>query len=392
MTATNSLYFKNNNEYIKTANLDSPSFTGTPTVPTPEKISNSLKIVNVEFIKSYINSKLYKFDFDTTTSLENEISIIPNKEYIIYVSGLIDIPENSTEDIVLGTVAILDDNNNIVVQSDSSTSEVYKSTGGIVQCATLAFRSPMSGIIKAYVNYGGTKGEFASNYICAIKIDRDDNCNITIEESEHQTLYIYANNEVYSDNSFFITKNSVYKAKIVPDIGYVSGVISPSDEGIIEGNMTFTMTPAEYNPCNITINQTPNQTIIVTTEGAEYTQSFIGRYDSTYTAKVISNTGYIAGTLNTTEGIIKDDVNITATPAIAIYHNVSIRQWNHQTITLTRLDTGATTTTVFSVLEGTRILVDVTTDTGYIQGDLNVPTTFDVYEDIIVTTTHPVKR
>ena len=39
MTDTNSLYFKSNNKYIKTANLKSPNFNGTPIVPTPEKIS-----------------------------------------------------------------------------------------------------------------------------------------------------------------------------------------------------------------------------------------------------------------------------------------------------------------------------------------------------------------
>ena len=117
MTTLNSLYIKNNDEFIKTANLDSPNFTGTPTVPTPEKASLSSRIVNVEFIKNYINGKLYKFGFDTITSYENEITLIPNKEYMIYISGLIDMQENETEDIVLGTVAVLDDEDNLIVIS-----------------------------------------------------------------------------------------------------------------------------------------------------------------------------------------------------------------------------------------------------------------------------------
>ena len=393
MTDTNSLYFKSNNKYIKTANLKSPNFNGTPIVPTPEKISLNSRIVNVEFVNNYINGKIYKFGFDTITSFENIVNnLIPNKEYLIYVSGFINIPEDNTEDIVLGTVAILDDEDNVVVQSDSDVSEFYKSTGGIVQTATMAFRSPMSGTIKAYINYGGTKGNIPSDYLCITRVERDDNCNINVEESEHQTLYIYANNEVYTGKNFLISKNSVYKAKVVPDIGYISGIISPSSEGIIEGNMVFSMSPAEYNPCNIKINQTPNQTIIVTSENIEHTQSFVGRYGSDYSVRVVANTGYSPGTLNTTSGTITGEINVIVTPAIAIYHNVIIRQWNHQTITLTRMDTGETTTTLFSVLEGTRISVEVTTDSNYIPGELNVPTEFTVVADIGVTTTKPIKR
>jgi hypothetical protein len=83
--------------------------------------------------------------------------------------------ENDTEDLVLGTVALLDDEDNLIVQSDPGVSDVYKSTGGIIQSATMAFRSPMSGIRKTYVNYGGSKGNIASNYLCIIRVERDDN-------------------------------------------------------------------------------------------------------------------------------------------------------------------------------------------------------------------------
>ena len=85
-------------------------------------------------------------------------------------------------------------------------------------------------------------------------------------------------------------------------------------------------------------------------------------------------------------------MNIIATPATAVYYNIVVRQWNHQRITLTRMDTGVTTTTIFSVLEGTKILVEVTTDPDYIPGELNVPTVFNATENVVVTTTKPVKR
>ena len=393
MTSTNSLYFKNNNnEFIKTANLDSPNFTGTPSVLTPQKNYQSLRIVNVDFIKNYISGKLFKFNFDTITSFENTVTLIPNKEYIIYITGFINTPENDSEDIVLGSVVVLDNEDNVIAQSDTSTSEIYKSTGGIIQSAIIAFRSPLSGNIKTYVNYGGTKGEIPSNYLCVIRVDKDDMCDITVEESEHQTLVLYANYEEYTGNNFLIGRNSVFKTKVIPDIGYISGNVSPATEGIIEGNMTFTISPAIYNPCNITINQTPNQTIVVTSEEIEHTQSFIGRYGSMYTVRVVPDTGYSPGTPNINIGTITNSITISATSPRAIYHSISVQQWNHQTITLTRMDTGETTTTVFSVLEGTRILVEVTTDPGYISGELNVATAFDANEDIVVTSTNPIRR
>ena len=65
-------------------------------------------------------------------------------------------------------------------------------------------------------------------------------------------------------------------------------------------------------------------------------------------------------------------MTINATPAKPIYYKISVRQMLHQTITLTRLDTGETTTTIFNVLKGTRILVEVRVDDGYIPGELNV--------------------
>ena len=392
MTSSNSLYFKdkNNTEFTKTANIDSPSFIGTPRVPTPRK-SNSKRITNVEFVKAYMHDKIHNLGLKTTSAKSNELTLNPNKEYFINVSGLIDTPE-STDNITLGYVVITDDEDNVIAKSDTSVSSNYKSTGGLIQSGSLALRTPMNGIVRAYVNYSGTKGKFPANYMCAIEVNRDEYCDIYIQQSNHQTMYVIANGESYSDAECMITKNSVYNVKVVPDIGYVPGTVSPSDSGIIEDTTVFTITDATYNPCYIGINNTPNQSIVVNNEGIDHTESFTARYGSEFTVSVIVRQGYIPGTPSISEGVFTSSINITASEAKAVYRTVSIQQQLHQTITLTRLDTGDTTTTLFSVPDGTRILAEVEAAPYYTPGTLNVDKYFYANEDIVVTSTPPKTR
>ena len=205
-------------------------------------------------------------------------------------------------------------------------------------------------------------------------------------------MYVIANGESYSDAECMITKNSVYNVKVVPDIGYVPGTVSPSVSGIIEDTTVFTITDATYNPCYIGINNTPNQSIVVNNEGIDHTESFTARYGSEFTVNVIARQGYIPGTPSISEGVFTSSINITASEAKAVYRTVSIQQQLHQTITLTRLDTGDTTTTLFSVPDGTRILAEVEAAPYYTPGTLNVDKYFYANEDIIVTSTPPKTR
>ena len=386
----NSLYFRSDNgDFTKTVNVLSPSLTGTPTVPTPKK-SDSMSITNVEFVKAYIDNKIKNFKFHTVTVLNNEITLYPNKEYFINVSGLIDMKKDSGN-VTIGSIALTDNSGNVIGRIGGVSSS-YSCTGGIIQSGTIVVRTPMNGIVKGFVNYGGSKGQVAANYMCAIEVDRDDYCNITIKESPNQTMILTVNDDEYSPGDYMISKNSVYKIKAIPDINYKNGTISPGTEGIIEGDTIFTISEAVFDPCVVTINQSPNQTITVTNEETDHTESFIGRYGSTYTANVVSNRGYIAGTLNTVEGTIDNSITVQATPAIAIYRRIMIEQQPHQVITLTRLDSGDTTTTLFSVPDGTRILAEIKADADYIHGTLNVDAYFEANSDMIVTSTKPIHK
>ena len=391
MTVRNSLYFRdeNNAEFTKTANIDSPAFIGTPLVPTPKK-NNNTRITNVEFVKMYINDKIHNLGFHTVSSNTGVLNVYPNKEYIVNVSGLIDM--NEEDNIKLGYVVITDINDVVLAKSDNDISSVFNSTGGIVQSGTIRVRVPLNGIIKGYINYGGTIDKVLADYICAIEIDIDEYCNIYINQKEHQTIYVSANGETYSESEFIISKNSVYNVKVVPEIGYIPGTVTPGMSGVIEGDTTFDITNPTYDPCYISIVQTPNQTISVISEEIEYTDSFIGRYGSEFTVVVTPNTGYIPGEPTISEGVITSSISITATPAKAVYKTVSIIQQQHQVITLTRLDTGDTTNTLFSVPLGTRILAEIDVDPAYSPGTLNVDKYFFANDDIVVTSTEPQPR
>ena len=203
----NSLYFRSDTgDFTKTVNVLSPSLTGTPTVPTPKK-SSSMSITNVEFVKAYIDNKIKNFKFHTVTVLNNEITLHPNKEYFINVSGLIDMKRDSGN-VTIGSIALTDTSGNVIGRIGGVSSS-YSCTGGIIQSGTIVVRTPMNGIVKGFVNYGGSKGQVAANYMCAIEVDRDDYCNITIEESPNQTMILTVNDDEYSPGDYMISKNSV---------------------------------------------------------------------------------------------------------------------------------------------------------------------------------------
>lgn len=119
----------------------------------------------------------------------------------------------------------------------------------------------------------------------------------------------------------------------------------------------------------VTINQSPNQTITVTYNGQEYTNSFAASYGSKYTVSISPKNGYIAGTLNHTSGIITDNIIISATSAIIKQFTVTINQTEHQTIKV--ICNGETYTNTFTAPYGSTYTATVTPNTGYNAGTLN---------------------
>lgn len=105
-----------------------------------------------------------------------------------------------------------------------------------------------------------------------------------------------------------------YTIEVIPDDGYKAGEISPAS-GNADEDISFSVTPAEEDVMTITITQTPNQTIVVTANGEEHTETFTAEKDTEWTAKVVPALGYAAGTLSAVGGTLIADVEVSATEA-----------------------------------------------------------------------------
>ena len=117
----------------------------------------------------------------------------------------------------------------------------------------------------------------------------------------------------------------------------------------------------------VTINQSPNQTITVTYNGQEYTNSFAASYGSKYTVSISPKNGYIAGTLNHTSGIITDNIIISATAATLKKYTIAVIQPINGKITI-----NGSTGTSFTFDAGTQITVQAIANNGYKVTALNV--------------------
>ena len=96
---------------------------------------------------------------------------------------------------------------------------------------------------------------------------------------------------------------------------------------------------SEKTTFTVTIKQTPNQTITVTTsDGVKHTESFDTKKGTTWTATVNGATGYNPGKLISTSGTITGATTVSATEATIKQFDFNITQSEGQTITVTTGD------------------------------------------------------
>lgn len=88
---------------------------------------------------------------------------------------------------------------------------------------------------------------------------------------------------------------------------------------------------AYLRPASITLSPGSNQTITVKTNRSTYTKSFTAFYDDTWNASVSPNTGYNAGSLNSTSGTFKKNTTISASDASLKYFTLSCGSTTYQT-------------------------------------------------------------
>lgn len=206
---------------------------------------------------------------------------------------------------------------------------------------------------------------------------------VTIVQSEHQRIVVTCNNVKYS-SSFTVPYGTKWTAEIVPDEGYNPGTLS-AVEGYVSENTVISCTDASLIYSKLIIPTTPNQKIVVKCDGKEYTSGTISMpYGTKWTATVVPNEGYYAGTLNQQYGNFSSDVELTITSAEMIYYTINIIQSPNQTISVSC--NGKTYTSSFRMPYRSVYSASLTPHTGYNAGRLNI-TNGTLMSDVTISAT-----
>ena len=142
-----------------------------------------------------------------------------------------------------------------------------------------------------------------------------------------------------------------------------------------KNNTEYIVQTKVVNYFTVTITQSANQTITVTCGGKNYTSTFSALAGSQYTVKVTPNTGYTAGTPNTTSGYVNSNISISASAATKATYVFTINKTSNQTITVTYGGTTykstASANTTFTATYGEKWTATIAGATGYNPGTLS---------------------
>ena len=213
-------------------------------------------------------------------------------------------------------------------------------------------------------------------------------CLVTINQTEHQTIRVTCNGSVYT-TSFTAPYFSTFTAEVQADTGWIPGTLNYS-QGEIRGNMTIQATAASQETRTINIIQSDHQTIYVNDGVQDHTSSFKIPYGASYTARIVADQGWTAGTLSSSSGIATQDITISATAATQIMHTVTIQQSDHQTIRVTV--GGQKYENTFRAPYGSQYSIVVEPEYGYEAGSLNIDPSGTLTSDITVSATEAVQR
>ena len=200
---------------------------------------------------------------------------------------------------------------------------------------------------------------------------------ITINQTSNQTITVYSrlNNQNYT-STFETTEGDSLNIKITSSTGFISGYITLDGKRYnsfeindINSNHTISATSATALTYILSIDQSNHQTITVTANGNRYTNSVSLPYGTKWTASIIADTGYIAGTLFKTSGTMTGNDSISASPATIKQFTLTITQSEHQTITVHANNKDYTNNV--SLPYGTKWTAVIKPDTGYNSGRLN---------------------
>lgn len=154
---------------------------------------------------------------------------------------------------------------------------------------------------------------------------------VNIKQSEHQTIYVHYNGTVYTD-SFRAEENSEISITLIADNGYDAGKINTTPKFNITKDISIYATEPSLTQYKVVIVQSDHQTITVTCNGKEYTQTFATTKGQNFTVSIEADEGYIAGKLSATSGTISRATSIFASEATIKTYQITFTQPEHQKI------------------------------------------------------------
>lgn len=239
--------------------------------------------------------------------------------------------------------------------------------------------------------------------------------SVTIKSPDYTTLRLVFNDEIVvvnSNQSKTISKdyNAKYVLYITTHSDYTPGTLNINKSGhlsddIMDGDdhITITATAATLKYFNVYFGETDHQTMIATYNYRDYYDDFTVPIHSEVSLRVIADTGYSAGRPLQETYVIDEDTQLLCTNARPKTFNVTITAPAHQTIKF--INDNKTTTvnpntniTLAGVQYDSLYEIELIPDTGYTNGNLNIPLSGYVNDDIstdgigttiLITTTEP---
>lgn len=207
---------------------------------------------------------------------------------------------------------------------------------------------------------------------------------MNITQVSNQTITVKNSSGTSISSGTLLPMNTALTITCTPATGYntssitVNGttVTSPytiTQANVEAGSLTISASAATKKTFTFTITQSEHQTITVTCNGKSYTSSFTASYGDTWTAKVVADTNYDAGTLSASSGTVTGAVSISATAATLAVATVTIVQTTGQTIHVytPQKEGGTDHTSTFTIPVNTTFEAEVVGNTGVLPGDLS---------------------
>ena len=346
------LTYRNKKYYTDTIVEDNEDYT-VELIPDPGYTATSL-IINGKTINSLKYTGKATEDLTITAAAQSQAGTDSNYLEFIFkeFDSRIERFNNSDGKLLVGTLQVVAEPEIktyrvSIVQSTNQTIHVYvpQKNGGTDHTSSFTCLEGTKYEVEVVADNGYTAGipntnggtvnsDITINATPATK----SNVTITIIQSANQTIHIYTpykTGGIDHTSTFTCPVGTTYEAEIIAKSGYTAGTLNVNESGTFSNDITINATAAVALQYTLTITQSAHQTITVTANGKTYTNSVSLPYGTRWTATITPDTGYAAGKLNKTSGIITgDDTVYATTDAIITKLTISVGATTNQTYIL----------------------------------------------------------